>query len=74
MGEFFTVDGTPHAPLGFALLGLIVGYLSGLFGVGGGFMLTPLLNALFAIPFDIAVGSGLCQMIGASTTSSWRPQ
>jgi uncharacterized membrane protein YfcA len=35
-------------------------------------MLTPLLNSLFAIPFDIAVGSGLCQMIGASTTAVLR--
>jgi uncharacterized membrane protein YfcA len=71
-GDFFTVAGTAHSPTGFVLLGLVIGYLSGLFGVGGGFMLTPLLNSLFAIPFDIAVGSGLCQMIGASTTAVLR--
>jgi hypothetical protein len=72
MADWFTVAGTPHLPAGFVLLGLVVGYLSGLFGVGGGFLLTPLLNSLFAIPFDVAVGSGLCQMIGASSTAVLR--
>src|SRR5688500_11099389 len=72
MEAFFTIDGTAHLPSGFVLLGLVVGYLSGLFGVGGGFMLTPLLNSPFAVPFDVAVGSGLCQMIGASTTAVLR--
>jgi uncharacterized membrane protein YfcA len=72
MSDWFLVAGSAHSPLTFVLLGLVVGYLSGLFGVGGGFMLTPLLNSLFGIPFDIAVGSGLCQMIGASTTAVLR--
>ena len=30
-------------PLGFLVLGIIVGTLSGTFGVGGGFLMTPLL-------------------------------
>lgn len=72
MAHWFIVAGVSHSPFGFVLLGLGVGYLSGLFGVGGGFMLTPLLNSFFDIPFDIAVGSGLCQMIGASTTAVLR--
>ncbi len=30
-------------PIGFLVLGIIVGTLSGTFGVGGGFLMTPLL-------------------------------
>lgn len=51
-------------------LGFIIGVLSGLFGVGGGFLLVPLLNAFFNIPYNIAIGSSLCQMVGTSTFSS----
>ncbi len=49
-------------------LGFVIGILSGWFGVGGGFLMTPLLNVVFAIPYNIAVGSDLCQM--AATTSA----
>jgi hypothetical protein len=57
---------------GLPVLGLAVGYASGLFGVGGGFMLTPLLITLFGVPPGIAVGSGLAQMIVVSITSARR--
>jgi hypothetical protein len=56
--------------IGLIGLGFIVGVLSGLFGVGGGFLLTPMLNVVFNIPYNIAVGSSLCQMIGTSTAAS----
>lgn len=45
-------------------LGLVVGVLTGLFGVGGGFMVTPLLNLLLGIPYEIAVGTSLSFTIG----------
>ncbi|HEY7956953.1 MAG TPA: sulfite exporter TauE/SafE family protein [Polyangia bacterium] len=54
---------------GLALLGLAVGYIAGMFGIGGGFLLTPLLNIVFGIPMAIAVGSALCQKIGTSIGS-----
>ena len=41
-------------PVGFLVLGIIVGTLSGTFGVGGGFLMTPLLIFL-GIPPAIAV-------------------
>jgi len=56
--------------IGFIGAGFIVGILSGLFGVGGGFLLVPLLNAVFNIPYNIAIGSSLLQMVGTSTVSS----
>lgn len=52
--------------MGAVLIGLSIGLLSGFFGVGGGFLLTPALNALLGIPYNIAVGSSLCQMIATS--------
>jgi uncharacterized membrane protein YfcA len=52
-----------------ALVGLAIGYVAGMFGVGGGFILTPMLHLVFKIPMPIAVGSALCQKIGTSIGS-----
>ncbi len=49
--------------------GLFVGYIAGMFGVGGGFLLTPLLLYVFGVPAPIAVGSALCQKCGTSIAS-----
>ena len=57
---------------GLALLGVAVGLVAGMFGVGGGFLLTPLLSVLFGVPLPIAVGTGLCQMIGTAIASLLR--
>lgn len=54
------------------LLGLVIGMLAGFFGVGGGFLLTPMLNALLGIPYSVAVGSSLSQMIGLSSSATIR--
>ena len=53
-------------------LGLVVGVIAGMFGVGGGFMMTPLLGVLFGVPLPVAVGTGLCQMIGVATAAFLR--
>ncbi len=55
---------------GLVILGFVVGVLSGLFGIGGGFFLVPMLNAVFNIPYNIAIGSSLCQMVGTSIAAS----
>jgi uncharacterized membrane protein YfcA len=55
-----------------ALLGVAAGLVAGMFGVGGGFLLTPLLSILFDIPLPIAVGTGLCQMIGTAIVALLR--
>jgi uncharacterized membrane protein YfcA len=54
----------------FLLLGLgaAVGFISGLFGIGGGFLMTPLLIFL-GIPPAIAVASQMAQIVASSTTS-----
>lgn len=48
-------------------LGGIVGLLSGIFGVGGGFLMTPLL-IMFGIPPTVAAASDSNQIVGASTS------
>lgn len=54
------------------VFGVLVGFIAGMFGVGGGFLLTPLLGVVLDIPMPIAVGSGLCQMVGSSTVGALR--
>lgn len=49
------------------LLGFVVGILSGMFGVGGGFLTTPLLM-FYGIPPTIAVASATTQITGASVS------
>jgi len=55
-------------------LGGFVGLLSGIFGVGGGFLMTPLLM-MFGIPATVAAASDSNQIVGASTSGTlahWR--
>ncbi len=56
---------------GGALLGFGIGMLTGFFGAGGGFILTPLLNIVFGMPMNMAVGTSACQVLGASSFSLW---
>ncbi len=53
----------------FLLLGLggIVGFLSGMFGVGGGFLITPLLFFI-GIPPAVAVATGANQVVASSVS------
>ena len=44
-------------------LGAVVGFLSGLFGVGGGLLFVPAQVALFRIPIKRAVGNSLCGVL-----------
>lgn len=55
-------------------MGGAVGFLSGLFGVGGGFMMTPLL-IFIGVPPAVAVGSQANQLVAASLSgvlAHWR--
>jgi len=49
-------------------LGGVVGLLSGMFGVGGGFLTTPLL-IFYGIPPTVAAASAATQVMGASVSS-----
>ena len=50
-------------------LGGVVGLLSGIFGVGGGFLMTPLLM-MMGIPPTVAASSDSNQIVGASTSGT----
>lgn len=60
----------------FLLLGMggAIGFLSGMFGVGGGFLITPLL-IFVGVPPPVAVGSSVNQVVAASVSGAiahWR--
>jgi len=50
-------------------IGLAIGFLSGMFGIGGGFIMTPLLIFL-GVPSGIAVGTGASQVMASSVSSA----
>ncbi|MEM9028345.1 MAG: sulfite exporter TauE/SafE family protein [Pseudomonadota bacterium] len=57
-------------------MGAAVGFLSGLFGVGGGFLMTPLL-IFSGIPAAVAVGTEAAQIVASSVSGAiaqWRRQ
>lgn len=49
------------------LLGMFVGFISGMFGVGGGFLTTPLL-IFMGIPPAVAVGTQASQLVASSVS------
>lgn len=58
--------------VGIILVGFFIGVLSGFFGIGGRFLLAPFLNILFNVPYNVTVGSEICQMLGNSSMSLTR--
>jgi uncharacterized protein len=58
----------------FLAMGASIGFLSGLFGVGGGFLMTPLL-IFSGVPPSIAVGTESAQIVASSASGAlahWR--
>jgi len=61
-------------PLVLLAMGAAVGFLSGMFGVGGGFLMTPLL-IFYGIPPAVAVGTEASQIVASSVSgvlAHWR--
>lgn len=76
MDIYLPIAGMPLNALMLLALGGSVGILSGLFGVGGGFILTPLL-ILLGVPPLVAVGTGASQVVATSISGAiahWRRQ
>ncbi|HEX55044.1 MAG: sulfite exporter TauE/SafE family protein [Candidatus Altiarchaeales archaeon] len=55
---------------GIILLGIFVGSISGFFGIGGNFIMIPLLNVVFGIPMNVAIGSSLTQIVAMSSSGT----
>ena len=71
---YLPIAGISLDVVGLLLLGAAVGFLSGVLGVGGGFLLTPLL-IFIGVPSPVAVASSANQLVGASLTGAlayWR--
>ncbi len=59
--------------LGALVIAVVSGGLTGIFGVGGGFLITPMLNIVLGLPMPIAVGTGIMNILGVSTAGLyWR--
>ncbi len=69
MQLYLPIADMPVDPFGIILLGALVGFLSGMFGVGGGFLLTPLL-ILNGIPPAVTVGTQAAQIVGSSVSAA----
>src|SRR6476646_5618003 len=69
MDIYLPIAGQSVNALLIVLLGFLVGLLSGMFGVGGGFLTTPLL-IFYGIPPTVAVASATTQITGASVSGA----
>ena len=69
MDIYLPIAGQSVNALIIVILGLGVGLLSGMFGVGGGFLTTPLL-IFYGIPPTVAVASATTQITGASVSGA----
>jgi uncharacterized membrane protein YfcA len=72
MTWFLDVGGVEVALLAVLALGVGVGFVAGMFGVGGGFLLIPLLHVVLDVPLPLVVGAVLCQTIAISLGSLLR--
>ena len=68
---YFPIADVTVSPLLLALLGIVVGTMTGFFGVGGGFLITGGLLVL-GVPTIYAVGTGLLMVMGTAITSTLR--
>src|SRR5215210_1347890 len=69
MDIYLPIAGQSVNALLIVVLGFAVGLLSGMFGVGGGFLTTPLL-IFYGIPPTVAVASASTQITGASVSGA----
>ena len=70
MDIYLPIAGLSVNALLIVALGGLVGVLSGMFGVGGGFLTTPLL-IFYGIPPTVAVASATTQITGASVSGAY---
>src|SRR3954447_1426122 len=69
MDIYLPIAGQSVNALFMIALGFLVGVLSGMFGVGGGFLTTPLL-IFYGIPPTVGGGSSATQITGASVSGA----
>ncbi|HEX7133914.1 MAG TPA: sulfite exporter TauE/SafE family protein [Iamia sp.] len=65
-------DLSPAVVVGLLALGLAAGILAGLFGVGGGIVIVPLLTIVFGLPLVLAKGTSLAVIIPTAIVGTLR--
>ena len=68
---FFPISGVTINPLLLASIGFVVGILGGFFGVGGGFIASPLMFWT-GVPMNFVVGTDLAHLTGKSIVATRR--
>ena len=63
MQVHFEKSGVTHSALVVVLLGVIVGILAAVMGVGGGFLLVPVMIYVLRMPMHVVVGTSLFQIL-----------
>jgi uncharacterized membrane protein YfcA len=58
----------PH-PLSGLAFGVVIGLFSGIFGIGGGFLIVPVLALFFGLEMKFAVGTSLCAVVMITSSS-----
>ncbi len=61
------MDFTPFTYIGGSVIALCVGFLTGMFGIGGGFLMAPALMIFLGIPAPIAIGTDLAAIFANSS-------
>ena len=63
----FEAPKDPHPMMGIGF-GALIGLVSGVFGIGGGFMIVPVLALFFGLEMKRAVGTSLCSVVMITTS------
>jgi len=61
------MDLSLNIAIGATIIGLVVGMLTGIFGVGGGFLMTPALMIILGVSGPVAVGTDLTVILANSS-------
>lgn len=69
---YFPVAGVNINVIILIIIGFITGFLSGLLGIGGGFIIVPLLTILFGIPIKVAIGTSSAYITITSIVGSYK--
>ncbi|MGE0408648.1 MAG: sulfite exporter TauE/SafE family protein [Amphiplicatus sp.] len=69
MQIYLPIAEMPVDPFMIIIMSAAVGFLSGMFGIGGGFLMTPLL-IFYGVPPAVAVGTEMAQIVASSVSGA----
>ena len=69
---YFSTAGIDANILYLALTGLVIGFLAGLLGVGGGFVMVPVLTMVFGVPMKIAIGTDTFYIVLTALSGAYK--